>query len=56
MRGEMFEPGERVSGSTIIFGFDSAWTDTNAGAICAMSFDDQENADFISPKLLSCHT
>lgn len=49
---EMFESGERALGNTIIFGFDSAWTDTNAGAICAMLFDNQGNVDFIPPELV----
>lgn len=41
--------------STIIFGFDSAWTDSPKapGAICAITFDEIANADFIEPRLVS---
>ena len=36
--------------STIIFGFDSAWTDKNPGAICALSFDSRGRASFDPPR------
>lgn len=41
--------------STIIFGFDSAWTDSPKapGAICAITFDEMAIADFIEPRLVS---
>jgi len=41
--------------STIIFGFDSAWTDSPKapGAICAIAFDENGNADFKMPCLVS---
>lgn len=41
--------------STIIFGFDSAWTDTPKapGAICAVAFDDRGQINFHEPRLVS---
>lgn len=41
--------------STIIFGFDSAWTDAPKapGAICAVAFDDRGNVAFHEPRLVS---
>lgn len=41
--------------STIIFGFDSAWTDSpgTPGAICAISFDAWGKARFDEPRLVS---
>ena len=40
---------------TIIFGFDSAWTDNPKapGAICAIAFDRRGRASFLSPRLVS---
>lgn len=34
----------------VIFGFDSAWTDKNPGAICAISFDRQGHCKFYEPR------
>lgn len=34
----------------VIFGFDSAWTDQNLGAICAISFDRQGHCKFYEPR------
>ena len=34
----------------VIFGFDSAWTDKNPGAICAISFDRQYHCKFYKPQ------
>jgi predicted RNase H-like nuclease len=41
--------------STVIFGFDSAWTDAPKapGAICAVAFDDQGQVQFHEPRLVS---
>lgn len=41
--------------STVVFGFDSAWTDTpkTPGAICAIAFDDRGQAQFHEPRLVS---
>ncbi len=41
--------------NTIIFGFDSAWTDNpkQPGAICAIAFNDQGDANFMVPELAS---
>ncbi|MFY8193786.1 MAG: DUF429 domain-containing protein [Novosphingobium sp.] len=41
--------------STVIFGFDSAWTDAPKapGAICAVAFDDHGQANFYEPQLVS---
>ena len=41
--------------STIIFGFDSAWTDSPKapGAICAIAFDDSGQVEFHEPRLVS---
>ncbi|WP_424931908.1 DUF429 domain-containing protein [Amaricoccus macauensis] len=41
--------------STVIFGFDSAWTDAPKapGAICAVAFDNQGQVQFHEPKLVS---
>lgn len=41
--------------STIIFGFDSAWTDAPKapGAICAIAFDDRGQVEFHEPRLVS---
>ncbi|EDP62727.1 hypothetical protein BAL199_23002 [alpha proteobacterium BAL199] len=41
--------------STVIFGFDSAWTDAPKmpGAICAIAFDDRGEAEFHEPRLVS---
>lgn len=41
--------------STIIFGFDSAWTDAPKapGAICAIAFDDRGKVQFHEPSLVS---
>lgn len=41
--------------SSVIFGFDSAWTDSpkSLGAICAITFDDVGNIYFHEPKLAS---
>lgn len=46
---------EHPQSRTIIFGFDSAWTDSSSapGAICAISFDAQGKADFYEPRLVS---
>lgn len=46
---------EHPQSSTIIFGFDSAWTDSPGapGAICAIAFDAQGKADFHEPRLVS---
>lgn len=38
--------------NTIIFGFDSAWTDKNPGAICVLSFDDCGKVTFNPPRLV----
>lgn len=38
--------------NTIIFGFDSAWTDKNPGAICVLSFDDCGHVTFNPPMLV----
>ena len=35
---------------TIIFGFDSAWTDKSPGAICALAFDQEGLVTFHAPK------
>ena len=41
--------------STIIFGFDSAWTDAAKapGAICAIAFDERGQVEFHEPRLVS---
>ena len=41
--------------STVIFGFDSAWTDAPKapGAICAVAFDDHGQVQFQEPQLVS---
>lgn len=41
--------------STVIFGFDSAWTDSPKapGAICAIAFDDSGQVGFHEPRLVS---
>ncbi|MEI7601546.1 MAG: DUF429 domain-containing protein, partial [Aestuariivirga sp.] len=41
--------------STVIFGFDSAWTDAPKapGAICAIAFDDHGQVEFHEPRLVS---
>lgn len=41
--------------STVIFGFDSAWTDAPKapGAICAITFDDRGQVKFREPRLVS---
>ena len=41
--------------NTIIFGFDSAWTDAPKmpGAICAIAFDDRGQIQFHAPRLVS---
>jgi predicted RNase H-like nuclease len=41
--------------STIIFGFDSAWTDSAKapGAICAIAFDERGQVEFHEPRLVS---
>lgn len=41
--------------STIIFGFDSAWTDAAKapGAICAIAFDEHGQVEFHEPRLVS---
>ncbi|RMH51359.1 MAG: DUF429 domain-containing protein, partial [Alphaproteobacteria bacterium] len=41
--------------STVIFGFDSAWTDSPKapGAICAVAFDDHGQVQFHEPQLVS---
>jgi predicted RNase H-like nuclease len=41
--------------STIIFGFDSAWTDAAVapGAICAIAFDERGQVEFHKPRLVS---
>ena len=41
--------------STVIFGFDSAWTDAPKapGAICAIAFDDRGQVQFHEPRLVS---
>jgi predicted RNase H-like nuclease len=41
--------------STIIFGFDSAWTDAPKapGAICAIAFDERGHVEFHDPRLAS---
>ncbi|SEO89778.1 Predicted nuclease (RNAse H fold) [Salinihabitans flavidus] len=41
--------------STVIFGFDSAWTDAPKapGAICAVAFDDHGQVQFHEPRLVS---
>jgi len=41
--------------STIIFGFDSAWTDApkKPGAICAIAFDERGQVEFHDPRLVS---
>lgn len=41
--------------STIIFGFDSAWTDAPKapGAICAIAFDERGQVEFYEPRLVS---
>lgn len=46
---------EHPQSRTIVFGFDSAWTDSSSapGAICAISFDAQGKADFYEPRLAS---
>lgn len=46
---------EKPQSSTIIFGFDSAWTDAPAapGAICAIAFDAKRDALFFEPRLVS---
>ncbi|TKW63709.1 MAG: DUF429 domain-containing protein [Paracoccus denitrificans] len=45
----------RPQSSTIIFGFDSAWTDSPKapGAVCAVAFDDAGKAEFHEPRLVS---
>lgn len=35
---------------TVIFGFDSAWTDRSPGAICALGFDQKGKVAFHAPK------
>ena len=37
---------------TIIYGFDSAWSDRSPGAICAVSFDTRGRASFDYPVLV----
>lgn len=37
---------------TIIFGFDSAWSDKSPGAICALAFDQEAKVTFHAPKAL----
>ena len=37
--------------NTIIFGFDSAWTDKNPGAMCVLSFDDCGQVTYNPPRL-----
>lgn len=46
---------EHPQSSTIIFGFDSAWTDAPRapGAICAITFDECGQAGFHEPRLVS---
>lgn len=46
---------EHPQSSTIIFGFDSAWTDAPRapGAICAIAFDDRGQVEFHEPRLVS---
>ncbi len=46
---------DNPQGSTIIFGFDSAWTDSPKapGAICAIAFDASGQVDFREPQLVS---
>jgi predicted RNase H-like nuclease len=46
---------ENPQSSTIIFGFDSAWTDSQKapGAICAIAFDAQGQVEFHKPRLAS---
>ena len=41
--------------STVIFGFDSAWTDAPKppGAICAIAFGDRGQVEFHEPRLVS---
>jgi predicted RNase H-like nuclease len=41
--------------STIVFGFDSAWTDApkTPGAICAIAFDERGRVEFHEPRLVS---
>lgn len=41
--------------STVIFGFDSAWTDASKapGAICAVAFDERGHVQFHEPRLVS---
>ena len=41
--------------STIIFGFDSAWTDAPKapGAICAIAYDERGQVEFYEPRLVS---
>ena len=39
--------------NTIVFGFDSAWTNKVKGAICYISFDADGNQNFCEPKLAS---
>jgi predicted RNase H-like nuclease len=41
--------------STVIFGFDSAWTDAvkAPGAICAIAFDERGQVEFHEPRLVS---
>lgn len=36
----------------VIFGFDSAWSDKNLGAICAITFDKKGKANFIQPQMV----
>ena len=46
---------ENTQSSTIIFGFDSAWTDSPKapGAICAIAFDALGQVEFHKPRLAS---
>ena len=37
---------------TIVYGFDSAWTDKSPGAVCALSFDSNGRAAFDAPELV----
>ena len=37
---------------TIIYGFDSAWSDRSPGAICALTFDTHGQASFDAPELV----
>ena len=46
---------QKPQSSTIIFGFDSAWTDAAKapGAICAIAFDERGQVEFHEPRLVS---